>query len=164
MWAMPNICVLNLSVCPIHMLFSHLSFVGFEVLIAVVTKSSVFWDITSCSPLKVNRCFGATCRRHLHGRRISEARNQREAVSKQSSTWLIPRPWRWRWHVPPKRRLTFNGLHGVIPQKIRLLMCVLFSLSFWQFQNRTSLSSETACCDEIKLLNPLKTEFLLNTI
>jgi hypothetical protein len=28
--------------------------VGFEVLTAVVMKSSTFWDITSCSPLKVN--------------------------------------------------------------------------------------------------------------
>jgi hypothetical protein len=32
-------------------------FVGFEVLIAVVMKSSIFWDITLCKPLKVNRRF-----------------------------------------------------------------------------------------------------------
>jgi hypothetical protein len=25
--------------------------------------------------------------------------------------------WRWRRYVPPKRRLTFNGLYGVISQK-----------------------------------------------
>jgi hypothetical protein len=42
-------------------------FVGFEVLTAVVMKSSVFWDITPCSPLKVNRCFGGTYRIHLQG-------------------------------------------------------------------------------------------------
>jgi hypothetical protein len=34
---------------------------------------------------------------------------------------LILRPWRWRRYVSPKRRLTFNGLHGVISQKIVLL-------------------------------------------
>jgi hypothetical protein len=28
--------------------------VGTEVLIVVVMKNSVFWDITSCSPLKVS--------------------------------------------------------------------------------------------------------------
>jgi hypothetical protein len=28
-------------------------------------KSSIFWNITPCSPLKVNRPFGGTCRRHL---------------------------------------------------------------------------------------------------
>jgi hypothetical protein len=30
------------------------AFVGYEVLTAVVMNSSVFWDITPCSPLKVN--------------------------------------------------------------------------------------------------------------
>jgi hypothetical protein len=30
-------------------------FVGFEVLTAVVMKSTIFWNITPCSPLKVNR-------------------------------------------------------------------------------------------------------------
>jgi hypothetical protein len=36
-------------------------------------------------PLKVNRRVGGTCRLHLHGRRISQARNRHEAGSKQSS-------------------------------------------------------------------------------
>jgi hypothetical protein len=31
---------------------------------------------------------------------------------------LFSRPWRWRRYVPPKRLLTFNGLHGVISQKM----------------------------------------------
>jgi hypothetical protein len=31
---------------------------GFEVLTAVVMKSSILWDITPCSPLRVNRRFG----------------------------------------------------------------------------------------------------------
>jgi hypothetical protein len=30
-------------------------YVGFEVMTAVVMKSYIFWDITSCSLLKVNR-------------------------------------------------------------------------------------------------------------
>jgi hypothetical protein len=37
-----------------------------------------FWDIMPCSPLKVNRRFAGTCRLHLQGRRISEARKQCE--------------------------------------------------------------------------------------
>jgi hypothetical protein len=48
--------------------------VGFEVPTAVVMKSSILWDTTPCSPLK----------------------------------------------VPLKRLLTFNGIHGVIFQKIVL--------------------------------------------
>jgi hypothetical protein len=32
--------------------------VGFEVLTAVVMKSTIFWDITPCSPLKMEEiCF-----------------------------------------------------------------------------------------------------------
>jgi hypothetical protein len=38
-------------------------------------KSSIFWDITPCSPFKVSRRFGGTCRLHLQRRRISQARN-----------------------------------------------------------------------------------------
>jgi hypothetical protein len=36
-------------------------------------KSSVFWDITLCSSLKVNRPFGATCCLDLKDRRASQA-------------------------------------------------------------------------------------------
>jgi hypothetical protein len=45
----------------------------------LLMKSSIFWDITSCSPLNVNWRFGGTCCLHLQGRRISQARNQRES-------------------------------------------------------------------------------------
>jgi hypothetical protein len=53
--------------------------VGLEVLTAVVMKSTIFWDITPRSLLKVNRRFGGTYRLHLHGWRISRARNQRKS-------------------------------------------------------------------------------------
>jgi hypothetical protein len=72
-------------------------------------KSSVFWDITPRSPLKVNRRFGGAYRPYLQGQRISQARNQRDAVSKHSDCYL-------------RRRLTFNGLHGVICQKVELFI------------------------------------------
>jgi hypothetical protein len=41
---------------------------GFEVFIAVVMKSIIFWDMTPCSPLSVNRRFGGTYRLFLQGR------------------------------------------------------------------------------------------------
>jgi hypothetical protein len=31
-------------------------------------------------------------------------------------------PWRWGWYIPPKRPLSFNGLHCVISQKIVLFI------------------------------------------
>jgi hypothetical protein len=45
----------------------------------LIEKSSISWDITQCSPMKVNRPFGGTYRLHLEGRRISRARNQSES-------------------------------------------------------------------------------------
>jgi hypothetical protein len=38
-----------------------------------ILKSTVFWDITACSPLRVNRRFGGTFSLHFQGRRISRA-------------------------------------------------------------------------------------------
>jgi hypothetical protein len=41
-------------------------------------KSTIFWDITHCSPLKVSRRFGGTCLLHSQGR-ICRARYQHES-------------------------------------------------------------------------------------
>jgi hypothetical protein len=65
-------------VMPLQDLINSFTYVGFEVLTTVVMNSSVFWDITPGNPLKINRCFGGTCRLHLQARRISQERNQRE--------------------------------------------------------------------------------------
>jgi hypothetical protein len=64
----------------------------FDVLTAAVMESTVIWDITPCSPLKVNRRFGRTYRLHVHSR---TSRVKRAA-------WRQ----RWRRYVHPKRRLT----------------------------------------------------------
>jgi hypothetical protein len=65
----------------------------------ICLKSTIFWDITPRSPLKVNRRFGGTYRLHLQGRRITEQETSVEAG-----------------------RFTFNGLHGGIYQKIELFI------------------------------------------
>jgi hypothetical protein len=41
--------------------------------------SSVFWDMTLWSLLKVIQCFRGTCHLHLQGWRISQARRQHES-------------------------------------------------------------------------------------
>jgi hypothetical protein len=66
--------------CKIHLVFlqTHRKILQDVVLTAVDMKRAIFWDIT-CSPLKVSRCFGGTCHLHLQDRKISQARNQREA-------------------------------------------------------------------------------------
>jgi hypothetical protein len=48
--------------------------------ILIFLKSNIFWDITPCSQLKVNRRFGRTYTLHLLGGRINRARNQRESL------------------------------------------------------------------------------------
>jgi hypothetical protein len=68
-------------------------------------KSIIFWDITPCSPLKVNRPFEVKYGRISH-------------LLSGLYLALLIRPWWWRRYFPPKRRFTFNGLHGVIFQKI----------------------------------------------
>jgi hypothetical protein len=44
----------------------------------VVIKSSIFWNITPYSSLRVNLRFGGSCCLRLEGRRISQARNHHE--------------------------------------------------------------------------------------
>jgi hypothetical protein len=90
----------------------------------VVMKSSISWGI-----MKVNWSFGGTFCLHFQSQRISHARYYHEAGSNQSCllsasylflVLLILWPWGLRRHLPPKHRLTFNGLHGIISQKIEL--------------------------------------------
>jgi hypothetical protein len=87
-----------------------------------------------CSPLKINRRFGGTCLHH-ESQRISHTRNY-QSLSSASSwflTWFILRPWRWRRHVPQKRGLIVNGLHGVISQKMCLHNHCCKNLKSWRF-------------------------------
>jgi hypothetical protein len=48
--------------------------------------------------------------------------------------WINIRSWRWRRQVPPKRRLTFNGLHRVISLKTELFFS-LTSACNWVGRN-----------------------------
>jgi hypothetical protein len=66
-------------------------------------KSSVFWDITPYSPLKIKRHFEGICRLHLQGLRVSQARNQHE-------TGII--------------RLILIFLHDVISKKRELFIII----------------------------------------
>jgi hypothetical protein len=69
-------------------------------------KSTIIWDITPCSPLKVNQCFRGTYRLHLQGRRISQARNLLE------SRWGSKLFQQTTWHYIPEDRTLHNHLCG----------------------------------------------------
>jgi nitrate reductase gamma subunit len=79
-------------------------------------ENFVFWDITPCSHAA---CF--------------------MLVSCLSYSY---RPWRWRRHVPPKRRLTFNGLRGVISQKVELAWTYNI---LWTWKNRLPIGLRLNC-------------------
>jgi hypothetical protein len=90
---------------------SYLICVEFEVLTAVVMNSTILRDITSCSPLKVNRRFGGT----------SPPSVLATCFHFGFLLGLLLEP-EDGGNVPSKRRLTFDGLPGVISQKILLFI------------------------------------------
>jgi hypothetical protein len=49
---------------------------GFGALTAAVVNTYIYWSVTPCSPVKVNRRFEWICRFHLQGTIISHARKQ----------------------------------------------------------------------------------------
>jgi hypothetical protein len=59
---------------------------------------------------------------HRYVRRFGKVGAACHLLSRWFLARLIPRPWRWRRYFPPKRRLTYNGLHGVISLKIALFI------------------------------------------
>jgi hypothetical protein len=80
---------------------------------SLLLKSTIFWDITPCSPLKVSRRFERTSPPFSGSNKPSKI----SAWKKVTMRWYLARfirPWRWRRYVPPKRGLSFNGQHGVI--------------------------------------------------
>jgi hypothetical protein len=77
-------------------------YVGFKDLTAVVMKTSMFCDITPCSPLKVDRRFGETYRLQLWVRRISQTRNRLYFMLVFCLVWRILPPWRLRRCSPLK--------------------------------------------------------------
>lgn len=70
-------------------------------------KSSLSCDIMCCSLLKV-RLMPASC-------------------------WVLAsltfQLWRWRWHVPLKRQLNFNGLHIIVSWKTELFITIVLRTS-----------------------------------
>jgi hypothetical protein len=95
-----------------------------RILFEVITKGSIFWNITQCSLLKVNQHFEGRCRLHLQGRRISQTKTRHGMITALSwfLAWFIFLLWKLSGYVRPKHLLAFNGLHGVMSQRIQLII------------------------------------------
>jgi hypothetical protein len=73
----------------------------------------VLWGITPCSSVKANWRFGGPCHHHLQSVKQTTSLLP---IPCQFLAWLTLHPWRFMWHVPPKRQPIFIGLHGCIPE------------------------------------------------
>jgi hypothetical protein len=109
-----------------------ISHVGSEVLIAAIMKNCIFWDITPCNPLKVNRRFGVKYRLHLQGPRISRARNKLVAISSSATSIGFQRT-TWRYikenitlQIPP---MLLSAVHYKNGSYIRITVCATVDTS-----------------------------------
>jgi hypothetical protein len=95
-------------------------------------KSSIFWDITPHriwgshrSGYKEFYLLGYNTVQHIE----SQSTSTKLCLPLASSwflAWLIFLTWRRRRNVPPKRWMSFNGLHDVISQKTELFRILYF--------------------------------------
>jgi hypothetical protein len=86
-----------------------------KIYMKITKKGPIFWDITVSSPLKFNRRFGRICHFHLQDRRKNQTRKE-QATDFAICFMLVIKMGR---RVPPKRKLNFDGLQGVISHKMR---------------------------------------------
>jgi hypothetical protein len=128
---LPSIISILNSIQPVSFLITSLGtifiYVGFEVLTTVVTKCSIFWYITQCSLLKNSPTFRSNISIDSISMDGEYERSQYEAGNMQCKL----RSWRWRRHVPPKRQLTSNGLHGIIFYKNSFSIYVISVFCAW---------------------------------
>jgi hypothetical protein len=106
------------------------SFVGFEVLTAVVIKIAILWSIAPCNPY-MNRRFRGTYHLHLQSRKFAKQQTS-------ESRWL---DWRWKWYVPPKRRFIY-GLQGAISQKMAIFMYSFILVYMFKTRGFTHIISD----------------------
>lgn len=94
------------------------SLLGFYILTAVIMKNTIFWDIMTCSQLKVNRSLGGTngkvdiFRRKFWGSSsVSWRPHTSVSFSSYTSTNKL-KAWLWVHHYIRSSRLLHGGLRG----------------------------------------------------
>jgi hypothetical protein len=126
-------------------------YVRFEILTAVVVKSSVFWDVTLCSSLKVNRRFGVTYYHHI------QSRNKIQLVSR----WQVDLCMTYSSTLNSETKCCsktsgdFQRFNGVISQKIEPLMNIFLKYYIkesrgkfveYEFSSGTQCRVSRSCC------------------
>jgi hypothetical protein len=90
----------------------------YKVKLIIELKSPIFWDIMPCSQLRISRRFGATCRLHQSEQLLLAVFMMLVSCLAYSSTPKMEAI------CSSKRRLTLNGLHGVVSHMIGLFVTI----------------------------------------
>jgi hypothetical protein len=77
----PVVCYLLIMTC--------ISGIHSSLVATVLLKSFILWDMMPCSPANVAQRFGGTYCLHLQDQKVSQAKSQDEAGSKQSSACFM---------------------------------------------------------------------------
>jgi hypothetical protein len=114
-------------------------YVGFEILTALVMKSTISWDIIPCSPLEVNWHIRGTYCLHLQGRISPEDKGDMFLlnigwISMDSLLAIAYTHWEVQ-HLPPYGRLAVAQL----PMQGRLLSLAQLAHCGWSFAGIPSL-------------------------
>jgi hypothetical protein len=130
--------------------------------VKIIIKSAIFWDITQCSPLKVNRCFGGTCRLHFQDWKSRALL----AAWFLLLAWLLNRS--RRLHFRRKCRLTFNGhyipedrtLHNHRLENLRFhKTIIILEYIIKREENMISLTQDVNCRPSISRVVPYETTY-----
>jgi hypothetical protein len=109
------------------------SCVGIEVLIAVVMKSSIFWDIGPCIPLKPIWRFGGTYRLHFSRERNQREEGRHNSILKIRATCSSIRRWPSRdYSVLNPKGYNYSHIHLMIKLSLCLTNYILYYEDVWR--------------------------------
>jgi hypothetical protein len=127
-----------------------LLFIVFEVLTAVIMKSSIFWTITLCSLVKVNQHFRGTCYLHLQGWRVSQALPAACLMLVSCATYpstqmqhVLLKRQLTTWHYIAEDRTLLKYIHPELRRKIINKNYVTLSMTDLRNQNMPWNASQT---------------------
>jgi hypothetical protein len=117
--------------CPSHSPWLDIFYFRLNCWMSFFRKIAVFWDIVLGSALKVSQ-LGGTRRFHLLGWGVGKKLAWLCLLSGScwSLAWLTLQPLTFSRHIPPKRRLMFNGQHGVVSQKTEVFIIIVVIITY----------------------------------